>query len=326
MRKHILLTATLAMSLILSACGSTGSTGEQAAAQGAEGGVSLKGENVTFICPWDAGGSSDAMTRKVAELFGKITGANTSVENQGGAGGTTATTDFVGAATDGTAICLEAVGVFTLQPFVREVGYSIDDFTPVAGLTTEPIVMVASKKSGVKNMEELLAKETINYGFNGSGSLMELCQKKFFSMTDVAATGVSYDGSSETIAAALGGHIDVAVAHPAEILQYIETGDLYPIGMFSAERDTRENLKDIPTFMEQGYDVDMAVWKFMLIPKGTSEEMTTYIIDVMDQIVGSEDFVEFCDSYILLPTQQTSAEIVERIHNEAEVNKQLLGN
>lgn len=328
MKKHILLTAALAVSMILSACGSagnSGSAGGNAAAQ-ADGGVSLKGQNVTFICPWDAGGSSDAMTRKVAEMFGKITGANTSVENQGGAGGTTATTDFVGAATDGTAICLEAVGVFTLQPFVREVGYSIDDFTPVAGLTTEPIVMVASKASGVKNMEELLAKGSVSYGFNGAGSLMELCQKKFFSMTDLSATGVSYDGSSETIAAALGGHIDVAVAHPAEILQYIETGDLYPIGIFSAKRDTREKLKDIPTFMEQGYDVDMSVWKFMMIPKGTPEGMTNYIIDVMDQIVTSEDFAEFCDSYTLLPTQQTSAGIVERIHNEAEVNKQLLGN
>lgn len=332
MKKRMLLSATLAMSLILSACGSAGNTGgagnagNKAEAQQTAAEASLKGQNVTFICPWDAGGSSDAMTRKVAELFGKITGANTSVENQGGAGGTTATTDFVGAATDGTAICLEAVGVFTLQPFVREVGYSIDDFTPVAGLTTEPIVMVASKNSGVKNMEELLAKGTVSYGFNGAGSLMELCQKKFFSMTDLSATGVSYDGSSETIAAALGGHIDVAVAHPAEILQYIETGDLYPIGIFSSERDTREGLNEIPTFMEQGYDVDMAVWKFMMIPKGTSKEMTDYIIDVMDQVVKSDDFAEFCDSYTLLPTQQTSEEIVNRIHNEAEVNKQLLEN
>ncbi len=329
MKKRLLLSATLAMSLVLSACGSagnTGSSGGAAASQAADAGVSLKGRNVTFICPWDAGGSSDAMTRKVAEMFGKLTGANTNVENQGGAGGTTATTDFVGAATDGTAICLEAVGVFTLQPFVREVGYSIDDFTPVAGLTTEPIVMVASKNSGVKNMDDLLAKGTVSYGFNGAGSLMELCQKKFFSMTELAATGVSYDGSSETIAAALGGHIDVAVAHPAEILQYIETGDLYPIGIFNAERDTREGLKEIPTFKEMGYDVDMSVWKFMMIPKGTSEEMTAYIIDALDQIVKSDEFAEFCDSYTLLPTQQTSQEIVERIHNEADVNKQLLGN
>lgn len=328
MKKRTLLLAVLAMSMGLTACGSSEKTVNSAgeAAQTAdETSVSLKGQNVTFICPWDAGGSSDAMTRKVAEMFGKLTEANTNVENQGGAGGTTATTDFVQGATDGTSICLEAVGVFTLQPFVREVAYSIDDFTPVAGLTTEPIVMVASRNSGVTNMKELLEKEAVSYGFNGAGSLMELCQKKFFSMTELDATGVSYDGSSETIAAALGGHIDVAVAHPAEILQYIETGELYPIGIFNAERDTREGLKDIPTFIEQGYDVDMSVWKFMIIPKGTSEEMTAYITEVLNQVVTSEEFTEFCNSYTLLPTQQTADEINERIKNEAEVNKQLLG-
>lgn len=331
MKKKMLLSAAMVMSMVLTACSpaadsaatkapaANGETAETAAA------VSLKGENVTFICPWDAGGSSDAMTRKVADMFGRITGANTSVENQGGAGGTTATTDFVQGPTDGTEICLEAVGVFTLQPFVREVGYSIDDFTPVVGLTTEPIVMVASKDSGIKNMEDLLAKGTVSYGFNGAGSLMELCQKKFFGMTDLQATGVSYDGSSETITAALGGHIDVAVAHPAEVLQYIETGDLSPIGIFSSERDTREKLNEIPTFIEQGYDVDFAVWKFMMIPKDTPADMTAYITDVLDQVVSSDDFAEFCDSYTLLPTQQTAEEIVTRINNEAEVNKQLLG-
>lgn len=325
MKKRMVLSGLMALSLVLAACSQAGETKESQSMEQTEAKeVSLKGKNVTFICPWDAGGSSDAMTRKTAELFGKISGANTSVENQGGAGGTTATTDFVGAATDGTAICLEAAGVFTLQPFVREVGYSIEDFTPVAGLTTEPIVMVASKASGVKSMEELLAKGSVSYGFNGAGSLMELCQKKFFSMTELATTGVSYDGSSETIAAALGGHIDVAVAHPAEVLQYIETGDLYPIGIFSAERDTREGLKDIPTFLEQGYDVDMSVWKFMIIPKGTPADLTSYITDVMDQVVSSEEFAEFCESYTLLPSQQTGEEIVERIHSEAGVNKELL--
>lgn len=320
MKRWGVVSAAVAISMVLMACSQTASGGGEPGDT-----VSLKGKNVTFICPWDAGGSSDAMTRKTAEMFAAVTGANTSVENQGGAGGTTATTDFVSAATDGTAICLEAVGVFTLQPFVREVGYSMDDFTPVAGLTTEPIIMVASKESGVKNMEELLEKGMVSYGFNGTGSLMELCQKKFFSMTKLDATGVSYDGSSETVAAALGGHIDVAVAHPAEVLQYIETGDLYPIGIFSAKRDIREGLKDIPTFQELGYDVDMSVWKFMMIPKGTSKEMTAYITEALDQVVKNPEFTKFCDSYMLLPTQQTPDEITERIHKEASVNQQLLG-
>lgn len=244
MKKRMLLSATLAMSRFCLNGGSAGNTGGAGNARKQSGGAAGGGsqpERAECHLYLSVGRRRKLRCNDEEDCGAvrKITGANTSVENQGGAGGTTATTDFVGAATDGTAICLEAVGVFTLQPFVREVGYSIDDFTPVAGLTTEPIVMVASKNSGVKNMEELLAKGTVSYGFNGAGSLMELCQKKFFSMTDLSATGVSYDGSSETIAAALGGHIDVAVAHPADILQYIETGDLYPIGIFSSERDTQ---------------------------------------------------------------------------------------
>ena len=91
---------------------------------------------VTFICPWDAGGSSDATVRQIAELFNKATGANTAVENQAGAGGTVATTDFKNSTPDGQSICLEAIGVFTLQPFTREVGYTSDDFIPVYSLTT----------------------------------------------------------------------------------------------------------------------------------------------------------------------------------------------
>lgn len=95
--------------------------------------------------PWDAGGSSDATVRQIAELFNKATGANTAVENQAGAGGTVATTDFKNSTPDGQSICLEAIGVFTLQPFTREVGYTSDDFIPVCSLTTEPIILLAAR-------------------------------------------------------------------------------------------------------------------------------------------------------------------------------------
>lgn len=331
MKKVISLLMTAAICFSLAACRSSAPATSTAADNKKtedsvqESTVSLKGKNVTFICPWSAGGSSDTMTRKVAEMFAQITGANTGVENQEGAGGTTATTDFVTAPADGTAICLEAVGVFTLQPLTRQVAYSIDDFTPIVGLTTEPIVMLASKESGITSIEELASADAVSYGFNGAGSLIELCQKRFFGMTDVNATGISYDGSSEVLAALLGNHIDIGVAHPADCLQYIENGDLFPIGIFSAERDSRETLKDISTFVESGYDCDFSVWKFMIVPSGTPDDITQYLVSVMDEIVSSDEFLEFCDSYTLLPTQQTSEEIVERLTREMEVNRELLG-
>lgn len=328
MGKRISIALLTCLAIGLSGCGgntSSASTADNNSSSEASS-FSLEGKNVTFICPWSAGGSSDAMTRKVAEMFAQETGSNTSVENQEGAGGTTATTDFVNAPTDGTKICLEAVGVFTLQPLTRDVSYSIDDFTPVCGLTTEPIIMFAGKNSGIEKFEDLKSKDSVSYGFNGAGSLIELCQKRLFMLADINATGVSYDGSSEVIAAVLGGHIDVGVAHPADCLQYIESGDFIPLGIFNSERDTRDSLKDIPTFKEQGYDVDFSVWKFMIVPSGTPDEIVNYETEVLNKIVTSDEFQEFCTTYTLLPNQMSADEIKERIAEEYQVNKELLEN
>ena len=246
------------------------------------------------------------------------------VQNSGGAGGTVATTEFKNAAPDGYTLCQEAIGVFTLQPFVREVSYTIDDFIPVAALSNEPIIMIAGKDSGITSVDDLLEMDSVTYGFSGSGSLMELSQKQFFGMAGVEATGISYDGSSPTIAALLGGHIDVCTGHPGEVMQYVESGDAVAIGIFNDERDPRENLKDIPTFKEMGYDVTMSVWKFLMLPAGTPEDVVTKVTETLTAITETDEYKEFCDANQLLPLTLTTEEMVERINEEAAVNQELL--
>ena len=159
---------------------------------------------------------------------------------------------------------------------------------------------------------------------SGSGSLMELSQKQFFGMAGVEATGISYDGSSPTIAALLGGHIDVCTGHPGEVMQYVESGDAVAIGIFNDERDPRENLKDIPTFKEMGYDVTMSVWKFLMLPAGTPEDVVTKVTETLTAITGTDEYKEFCDANQLLPLTLTTEEMVERINEEAAVNQELL--
>ncbi len=251
-------------------------------------------------------------------------GVNMVVQNSGGAGGTVATTEFKNAAPDGYTLCQEAIGVFTLQPFVREVSYTIDDFIPVAALSNEPIIMIAGKDSGITSVDDLLEMDSVTYGFSGSGSLMELSQKQFFGMAGVEATGISYDGSSPTIAALLGGHIDVCTGHPGEVMQGVESGDAVAIGIFNDERDPRENLKDIPTFKEMGYDVTMSVWKFLMLPAGTPEDVVTKVTETLTAITETDEYKEFCDANQLLPLTMTTEEMVERINEEAAVNQELL--
>ncbi len=330
-KNFIALILSLALVLSLAACSgsNTPNTPNTSApdASGTAGAASDYPKNtITLVCPWDAGGSSDALTRIIAEIGARSDyfGVNMVVQNSGGAGGTVATTEFKNAAGDGYTICQQAIGVFTLQPFVREVGYTVDDFIPVASLSDEPIVMLASKNSGINSIEDLVARDAVTYGFSGSGSLMELSQKLFFSKTEVEATGVSFDGSAPTLAALLGGHVDVAVSHPGEALQYIESGDVVALGIFNSARDPREAFKDIPTFKEKGYDVAMSVWKFLIVPATTPNDLVQAISQKLSAITKTDEYVSFCEKNNLLPIYLTTDEMVNRIKYEAEVNQALL--
>ena len=96
------------------------------------------------------------------------------------------------------------------------------------------------------------------------------------------------------------------------------------IGIFNDERDPRENLKDIPTFKEMGYDVTMSVWKFLMLPAGTPEDVVTKVTETLTAITETDEYKEFCDANQLLPLTLTTEEMVERINEEAAVNQELL--
>ncbi|MEG0754528.1 MAG: tripartite tricarboxylate transporter substrate-binding protein, partial [Angelakisella sp.] len=164
----------------------------------------------------------------------------------------------------------------------------------------------------------------ISYGFSGAGSLPELSQKKFFQASGIESSAVPFDGGAPTITALLGGHIDVGAAHPGEVSQYLETGDLIPIGIFSPERDPREKYKDIPTFKEQGFDIDMSVWKFLIVPKDTPDDIANYLTETLGNILKDEKFVEYCDSNSLVITGYSPEEIATKVADEAAINKELL--
>ena len=178
---------------------------------------------------------------------------------------------------------------------------------------------------GITSLEDIKNRGNVIYGSNGTGSLMELSEKKLFAEMGVDAIGIPYDGSATTLAALLGGHVDVVTCHPAEGMQYVESGDAVVLGIFNEERDPRDFLKDVPTMKEQGYDVSMAVWKFFVVPATTPADIVEQVTAILNECTASETFTTFCENNGLLKLDLTTEEMIERIHSEAEVNKALLG-
>ena len=96
---------------------------------------------------------------------------------------------------------------------------------------------------------------------------------------------VPFAGGGEALASILGGHVTAGVSGYQEFAGQIETGDLRPLAISSAER--LEGV-DIPTLKEQGVDVELTNWRAVFAPPGISEEDKQALADAVGQMVESE--------------------------------------
>ena len=90
---------------------------------------------IRYICPWPAGGSTDAVIRALAESAGKTLGQQVIVDNKPGAGGMLGANELVNAKPDGYVLSQLPHGVFRI-PHMQKVQFdTLKDFTWIACLT-----------------------------------------------------------------------------------------------------------------------------------------------------------------------------------------------
>lgn len=179
-------------------------------------------KEVTLICPWPPGGSSDLITRSLAQALGKQLPKPVVVVNRDGANGVIATTEAKQARADGYTILQGASGLFITQPLTQaNLGYKLEDFELFIGLTNEPILLMVHAESPYRTVEELVAaakkeNRVVRFANSGSGGIPALTGLYFFQMAGVRAQPIPFKGGGPAITALLGKHVDAGVAHPGE--------------------------------------------------------------------------------------------------------------
>lgn len=320
----ILFILIISVALILSGC----SSGKQPSGNG-EATVSETTESkfpekpIEFIVPWSPGGSSDTMARALSEVAKDHLGQPLVVVNRDGAGGTIATTEFTKAKPDGYTVLMNAVGVFTTQPFMRDVKYSIDDFKGVIGLSYEPIFLAVNSDSPWESIEDLVedfkkSDKAVKYAHSGNGALTHLAQAALYSQAGIKSESVPFDSNNTALTNLLGKHVDVAVGHNTEVLPHVQEGKIRLLGVFSSERDERPGFNNIPTFKEQGYDIDMSVWKFILVPKDTPQEIIDKLYEGFYNMIQDPRYVRFCETAKLAMNPIKGEEVIQRLKEERE--------
>jgi tripartite-type tricarboxylate transporter receptor subunit TctC len=237
---------------------------------------------LTLMVGYPAGGSVDLVARTVAEPLGKKLGRTVIVENVAGAGGTIAAKKVVEAAPDGNTLLLGSGSEVTIARLYNQaVKYDGErDLTAIGLIGNTPMVLVASNKSGIKSVDELitLAKrepKKLSFASSGIGTPLHISGELLNLKAGTRITHVPYRGAAPMVQDVLGGNIDLGVFVLSSALPHIQTGKMVPLGVTTPQR-SRAAPQIAPLASNSKLkDFDMGVWFGLLGPgKLPAQEVT----------------------------------------------------
>jgi tripartite-type tricarboxylate transporter receptor subunit TctC len=210
---------------------------------------------IRYICPWPAGGSTDAVIRAFAESAGKTLGQQILVDNKPGAGGMLGANELVNAKPDGYVLSQLPHGVFRIPHMQRTSFDTLKDFTWIACLTGYTFGLVVPADSPIKSIADLVAyaranPEKFTYGSTGIGTSPHLAVEEFAQRAGIRLTHVPFKGNADNMQAILGGHT-MAASDATGWAPQVEAGKLRLLATYGSKRTKR--WPSVPTLDELGY-------------------------------------------------------------------------
>ncbi len=250
---------------------------------------------ITVVVGYPPGGSTDLTGRVVAAELAKILGVTVVVENVGGAGGTIGAQKVASAAPDGYTLLVGANNEVAISRLVSpSVKYTLNDFTPIGLIASQPLVLVASQKTGVKTVDQFMTLVRANpgkfsYGSSGVGTSLHLAGEMVKEQSGLFMTHIPYRGVAPLANDLLGNNIEFGVFVLSSGLPHIRSGRLVALG--TTEKKRSAVTPDIPALAETPRlkDTDIGSWFVLMAPKGLPEPIATRLKKALADALQSPD-------------------------------------
>lgn len=253
---------------------------------------------ITIVVHSKPGSSIDLMSRKFADLAGKYCSEPFIIENHSGTQGIVAMQYVVDRKADGYTL-LGVTKSFLSTLLVNKSNVAISDFLFLANMVSDPEAIITNKQRGFKSINDVVVREKklndkqIWIG-PGTGSRDHLMAMKCWESMGIKAQWVDYKSGQQAVLAMLRNEAPVYVGNPSDILG---KDDLQVLAIAADNR--LQNMPQVPTFKEEGYDINESMWRGFAIKKGTSPQAVKYLSNVLKKVSQDPEWVTYCkDNYV----------------------------
>lgn len=234
---------------------------------------------ITFVVPFPAGGSTDAIARAVGARLTARLGQPVIVDNRPGATGAIGAAMVKRAAPDGHTVMVASIGVYAMNQWLqKKLPYNpATDFDLLTVAVQAPNVLVVHPSVPVNTVPELIAHLKKNPGklafaSSGNGSSDHLTAALFWQKSGTSGLHVPYKGGGPAVTDLLGGQTSASFVNVNTALPHIRAGKLKALAVTGARRSAV--LPKVPTLGEAGVpDVDIYSWQAFAAPKGLPKDV-----------------------------------------------------
>jgi tripartite-type tricarboxylate transporter receptor subunit TctC len=255
-------------------------------------------ELAKFLVGFPAGGTSDAMARRLADKLRGQYATNVVVDNKPGAGGQIAISTLKDAPADGSNLLLTPSSMLSIYPFVyKTLPYKpLEDVQPVsvACYFNHAFGVGPAVPASVKSIKDFLAwakanPEKANYGSPGAGSMPHLIAALLGKLTGQELKHIPYRGSAPGIQDLLGGQISAMSSPVGDYLPHLKTGKLRLLAISGTNRSPF--VPDVPTYRQQGYPITVREWYGVFLPGKAKPETVRRAAAYLQPALAQQDVI-----------------------------------
>ncbi len=266
------------------------------------GAQSYPTKTITIVSPFPPGGTSDLTARQLSPALERVFKQNVVVQNRPGAAGATGANIVANAAPDGYTLILHLVSISALPErdklFGTKPAYTRDQFVGIARITADPNILVVHPSIPANNLKEFvaLAKRKpgeMIYSSSGLYGASHIPIEMFLRAAGLKMRHLPTTGGAPAMTAVLGGHAVTWACPPNIATPHLKSGKVKAFAHWGGQRIAA--FPDIPTFREQGYDIEYYVWGGLFAPAATPQPVIDALRGAVKKAVSDPEFQKGMD-------------------------------
>ncbi|MCH3918477.1 MAG: tripartite tricarboxylate transporter substrate binding protein [Spirochaetia bacterium] len=242
-------------------------------------------KKVEIQVPARAGGGSDVIARTLGTEVAKASGRTFTIVNDTDGNGVVAFEKTRTAKTDGSTLLAYHTSML-IKMATNVYNHSLDDFTVIGvahPLDQAPEVFVVGADSPYQSLDDFVkaakaAPDTLLVGVE-TGGVSHIIGGLFDNAAGITLKFVEAGSDTEKLTSLVGKNIDACIVNVNQAKQYVQSNKVRALGVISrdSEGGKSEVLPDVPSFIQQGYNVDFCIFDLLLGPKDMNLDLVASI-------------------------------------------------